>query len=111
MNSHTVRQIEANLHTHAQAVLDEVLEHAGVHPFDQVLRQAERQARSNDAFRVTSRSTCVITNLVADVTRAAYLLFVELASELNLTTDEQGILDHESHTKIAHRCAMQIRDI
>ena len=110
-NTDTVNSIETTLRLHADDVIAELLVASHEHPLDLIVDHAWIQTGASDATKVTSRSSGTVDRLVADVTRAAYQIFLNAVRDLQPTTDADGKLDEDGRSRVTHYCTMRVRSI
>ena len=110
-NTDTVRSIETTLQLHAAEVIGDLFVATHNFTLDQVVDHAWIQTANSDATKVTNRSSGTIDRLVADVTRAAYQIFLNAVRDLQPTTDADGKLDQQGRERVSHYCQMRVQSI
>jgi len=83
MKANTVSQIKSTLAAEVDELVANFVELLldPSHKDEEVLRYALRMVREEDGFRVTSRSTSVIDNLVGDVRRSVAFAIADALTE------------------------------
>ena len=110
-NTATVNSIETTLRLHAESVIADLLVATHNFTLDQVVDHAWMQTGASDAVKVTNRSSGTVDRLVADVTRAAYQIFLNAVRDLQPTTGADDRLNEKGRERVSHYCHMRVRSI